>query len=288
MKFGSAARLVPCLLLCRLLLAQAPSVTGTKWVENWDETGKGREQLRKINGRWWSQDNREVFPPAKDGFFWTLDSKPGTCQFFHHRPIDLTRAESLHLWMTPQEVQAVLGQPNRTFGTDQHGFWYYYASNGTKLTVRFMGDGVLGEAKYVDIGEKSRPVASIEAELNGRNIYQLLAERARQKSYRQSPRAVSNYPSSGARRRGQPNVVALVATSADPTPPVAKRILPAEAYQAVRIGASREDVLRQLGEPNSRYAIADDQGTHESFTYELDTGETVVIRLIGGKVVNLR
>src|SRR5690348_6287112 len=166
------------LALCPVILAQAPHVTDTTTVN----AGKGQELLRKINGRWWTQDNREVYPPSNGGIFWELDSKPGVCRFFHHRPFQLSRAESLHLWMTKQEVEAVLGPPNRIFGTDNHAHWYYYASNGTKLDVRFMDDGVLGEAKYYAIGEISRPVASIERDLDGRDIFELLQERATKRS----------------------------------------------------------------------------------------------------------
>jgi hypothetical protein len=43
-----------------------------------------------------------------------------------------------------------------------------------------------------------------------------------------------------------------------------------------------------LGEPRSRYAITDDEGTRESFTYDLDNGEAVVIRLVDGKVTKVR
>jgi hypothetical protein len=274
----ASARICLSVFVCQALLAQTPVVTATKWVNNWEEKGKGREQLRKINGRWWSEDNREVHPPAKDGFFWTLDSKPGTCQFFHHRPFQLERAESLHLWMSPQAVEAVLGQPNRTLGTNEHGFWFYYAANGTELSVRFMGEAGLGEAKYVDLGEKSRSVASIESELSGRDIYKLLQERATTGS-----RPIS------ARRGVRPSVVTIGAVpvdQADPAPP--KRIVPANAFATLALGAPRQDVLSRLGEPSSRYAITDDEGSHESFTYDLDNGETVVIHLLAGKVTALR
>ena len=284
-----ARRLTVGLFACRLLLAQAPVVTDTHWVENWEEKGKGREQLRKINGRWWSEDNREVFPPAKDGFFWTLDSKPGTCRFFHHRPFQLSRAESIHLWMTPQEVEAALGQPNRTFGMDNHGFWYYYASNGTKLEVRFMGEGVVGEAKYIDIREKSSSVASIATELNGRDIYKLLAERATMRLRERPLDTAGSYPARGPHRRVQPSLVTVGSVPVDPAEPAPpKRIISAEAYRTVAIGATREDVVTLLGEPSSRYAMTGDDGTRESFTYDLDNGESVVIRLTGGKVTKVR
>lgn len=278
-------RLCPWLFVCQLLLAQAPVVTDTKWVENWEEKGTPREQLRKINGRWWSQDNREVQPPAQEGGFWTLDSKPGTCTFYHHRPFRLDRAESLHLWMTPQEVEAVLGQPNRTFGTNEHGFWSYYAANGTKLSVRFMGDAGLGEAKYEYLHEKSRPVASVESDLGGRDIYKVLADRAWKNNKEHLANKMNDFRVANSRRWVQPSIVTvdpIPIASADPTP--SKHIVPADAYAAIAVGITRDEVLTRLGEPSSRYTITDDTGTRESFTYDLDTGSAVVIRLLGGRV----
>ena len=291
------------LVICPGILAQ--TVTDTKWVENW-ETGKGKALLRKVNGRWWSQDNREVYPPSKDGFLWTLDSKPGVCQFYHHRPFQLSKAETLHLWMTRDEVEAALGQPNRTFGRDTYAFWYYYASNGTKLEVRFMGeDGVLGEATYKSIGEKSTPVASIERELNGQSIYKLLAERAgkrsdewlakkreenrieqaaRSEALRRGIRPVTTRPGS---RIAQPNLITM-ATVGQPIEPVEKRTISAEALSAITPGVTREDLLSKLGEPNGRYAITGDDGTTESFNYELTSGQAVLIRLLNGKVVKIQ
>jgi outer membrane protein assembly factor BamE (lipoprotein component of BamABCDE complex) len=287
--------------VCALAFGQAPTVTDTKWVD----AGKSKELLRKINGRWWSQDNREVSPPAKGGFFWVLDSKPGVCEFFHHRPFRMDRAESLHLWMTKDEVEAALGPPNRVFGTDGHGFWYYYASDGIKLEVRFM-DGVLGEAKYNAAGEKSWSVASIEREMNGRDIYKLMQERALERSKeRAAATRAENLAESAARnealrqghrpgssrlRGAQPNVVTVGSVPvphADPQP-APKRIVPAATLAAIAVGATRDDVLTQLGEPNARFAITGDEGTRESFTYDLDSGEAVVIRLLDGKVVKVR
>lgn len=284
----AGARLGSTVFLCQLILAQAPVVTDTKWVENWEEKGTPREQLRKINGRWWSRDNREVTPPAKDGGFWTLDSRPGTCRFFHHRPLQLARAESLHLFMTPQEVEAVLGQPNRTLGPYEHGFWFYYAANGTKLTVRFMGDG-LGEANYNDIGGKSRSVASIESELGGRNIYKVLADRAWKKNEDNLTSQMSSFRAAHSGRGAQPSVVTVDPVPVDRVDPApAKRIVSAETYSGIAVGAARQEVLSRLGEPSFRYAITDDDGTRESFTYDLDNGETVTIRLLAGKVTALR
>jgi hypothetical protein len=278
--------------VCLMVLAQAQQVTDTKLVDH--------EVLRKINGRWWSQDNREVYPPSKGGIFWELDSKPGVVEFVHHRPIQLNRAESLRLWLTPEDVQATLGPPNRIFGNDGHGFWYYYASNGTKLEIRFM-DGVLGEAKYSAIGEKSWPVASIERELAGRDIYKLLQERAVQKSdewlaTKREENRIDQAARSEALRRGlrpassgyrswgaQPSTV--VVGAAEPASPRKKTIISAKALSSVMPGTTREDVLSKLGDPSSRFAIAGDEGVRESFTYHLESGEAVVVRLVDGRVI---
>jgi hypothetical protein len=263
------ASLTHALRLCALLAVagsiSAQLVTDTKTVDS--ENGQP-ELLRKINGRWWSQDNREVTAPPSGGFFWVLDSKPGVCEFFHHRPFRLRRAESLHLWMTQQEVEAALGTPNRTLGRDQHAMWTYYASNGTKLVVRFMGGGVLGEAKFNSLEGKTWPVASVDQELAGRSIYTLLAERAR--SNQTTPRFRTVEP---------------VSTSF--SPPKEKRMVSAKAFDAVTAGMTRQDVLTQLGEPSSRFSIAGDDGVRETFTYDLDNGEAA-IRLVAGKVVKVR
>ncbi len=283
----SPSRVILCLCLGlasgAIVLAQPPHVTETKLVQG--EWGKGQELLRKINGRWWSQDNREVSPPAKGGFFWTLDSKPGVVQFFHHHPFQLDRAESLHLWMTPNEVEAALGPPNRIFGPDGHAFWYYYASNGTELSVRFMGEGVLGEAQYQTVGEKSQSVASIERELNGQSIYKLLAARATQSQ----PQPMSHPMPVRASRSAHPNMVTVqsVETSlpAEPTP---KRLVSAEAFAAIKPGATRQEVVDRLGKPTFGSAISGDEGTRESLTYYLESGEEVVVRLINGKVIQGR
>lgn len=265
-----------------VLLALVPAtfaqqVTDTKWVES----GKNqRELLRKINGRWWSQDNREVYPPSPGGFFWVLDSKPGVVDFYHHRPFRLDRAESLHLWMTQQDVEAMLGQPNRIFGRDSNARWYYYAANGTKVDLWFVAEGVLGEAKYTAVGEKSWPVASVERDLAGRNLFQLLAERARQRL------GNSSRPGANGFRASTPAVP--VARPTEPEVPAKKRIVSAEAFAAIAVGTGRDDLLNKLGEPSSRYAITDDDGTRESFTYDLDNGETVTVRLLNSKVVKMR
>jgi hypothetical protein len=279
----SLRRAAAILFVCYAAALQAQEVTATKTVENW-ESGKGRTVLRKINGRWWTEDNREVQPPGPGQVFWTPDSRPGTCTFYHHRPPQLARAESLHLFMSRQDVEVVLGQPNRTLGDDRgrgwHGFWCYYAGDGTKLSVRFMGDDGLGEAKYEYLLRTSRPVASVAADLGGRDIYKAMSERATQRDRQAYANKVSG------RQPRMTTASAVPLSQSDPTP--AKRIVSAEANSKLAVGATRGDVLARLGEPNSRYAITDDDGMRESFTYDLDSGETVVIHLVAGKVTALQ
>ncbi|HEX5230467.1 MAG TPA: hypothetical protein VFW44_22300 [Bryobacteraceae bacterium] len=285
----ATALLVLCGVLCDGAAAQAPVVTETKWVENWDEKGTPREQLRKINGRWWTQDNREVQPPGKGGGFWSIDSKPGTCTFYHHRPLEMSRAEVLHLFMSSQDVEAVLGQPNRTLGAGRQGFWFYYAADGTKLSVRFMGEDGLGQAKYEYVQGGSRAVASVAEDLGGRDIYKVLAERASQRVRERELGRSSEFRANGGRRGARPSVVTVdpvPVAAADPVP--VKRVISAEAFASVKVGAAREDVLTELGEPSSSYTISDDDGPRESFTYDLESGGSAVIRLAGGRVTEVR
>ncbi len=295
----AALRLYAFLALCPILLAQASikdsPVTETKRVENYIKAGGGTVLLRKINGRWWTPDNIQVNPPGKGGFFWTLVSDPGVVQFLHHRPFDLTRAESLHLWMTEDQVEAVLGQPNSIFGKSPHAFWSYFAADGTELSVRFMGDG-LGEAKYNKTGETSRPVASVESDLGGRDIYKLGAERAWKKvqeadeQRKQQFQADHPPPTAPNSRTIQPHgniVPPPAAAHLTPEAPTAKRIVPSDALAAIVPGATREDVLSKLGDPAFRSTITSDDGTRETFTYYGESGE-VILKLVNGKVTSVR
>lgn len=270
-------------------LAVAQEVTATQWVTNWETKGTPREQLRKINGRWWTEDNREVTPPGKDGGFWTIDSKPGTCTFYHHRPFQLSRAESLHLFMSREQVEALLGQPNRTLGDSRgrgwHGFWWYYAADGTKLSVRFAGEDGLGEAKYEYLHAKSQPVGSVAADLGGRDIYKVMADRASKRIQEHQAEKMSAFRAAHSGHGAQPGMVTRSAVPVAPAqPPPPKHIVSANAVTAITVGTARDDVLNRLGEPSSRYSISDDDGTHETFTYDLDSGGVVTIRFVGGKV----
>ena len=291
-------RTVPLGLLAFLLafpaFAQEPVVTATTWVDDWaDHQGKAR--LRKINERWWTDDNREVYPPGKKGVFWEIDSKKGVCTFHHHRPFDLTHSEWLHLWMTPDDVEQMLGEPNREFGPRGQGFWYYYGVDGTALRVRFMS-GELGEADF-DRRAKTWPVDSVKEELGGRSIYEVMAERATKKnSNSQRTRESQTTPVTSASHFGpsshaqQGSIIEISPSATDAAPPV-----PAEPIAAVTVSAlasvkmrmSRDDVLRALGKPSSRFSIAGSDGVTEYLSYQVEDGRKVTIRLLSGKVAQL-
>jgi len=277
--------------------AQEPVVTATIWVDDWTGHHKGKVLLRKINGRWWTDDNREVYAPGKKGVFWEVDSKPDTCLFHHHRPFDLTHAAWLHLWMTPDEVRQIFGEPNREFGERGQGFWYYYGLDGTALRVRFMS-GVLGEADY-DRGAKTWPVDSVKQELGGRSIYEVMAERATKKVDSSRPTRQSQQhtatPGTSASHVGrsshsQQASIIEVPSAADgppPAPPEAVSTITASALASVKIGMPREDVLRSLGKPTSRFSVAGSDGVNEYLSYQVEDGRKVTIRVLSGKVVEL-
>lgn len=265
----------------------AQTVTGTKLVS----AGKGKELLRKINGRWWTKDNREVYPPGKNGVFWEIDSKPGIVDFYHHRPFDLSRAELLHLFMTPAEIEGVLGPPNRIFKMGPAGgMWSYYAANGTRLALWLM-DGGLGKAEYEPLRGRKYSVASVANELNGHSIFHLMAQRAGKRSAEEQAQRVAEMrrlmpsprrtPAAGAG-----NVVEIPA-AVEPAPEPKRQVVSAGALAAIRIGISRADVLAALGEPSARYSITGGDETRETFRYHLPGGEPVGIRLVEGSVTRV-
>jgi len=290
--------MVPLGLLAFLLalpaFAQEPVVTATTWVDDWADH-KGKARLRKINERWWTDDNREVYPPGKKGVFWEIDSKKGVCTFHHHRPFDLTHSEWLHLWMTPDDVEQMLGEPNREFGPRGQGFWYYYGVDGTALRVRFMS-GELGEADF-DRRAKTWPVDSVKEELAGRSIYEVMAERATKKnSNSQRTRESQTAPVTSASHLGrssqsqQGSIIEISPSATDAAPPVPAEPIAAttvSALASVKMRMSRDDVLRALGKPSSRFSIAGSGAATEYLSFQVEDGRKVTIGLLSGRVAQL-
>ena len=247
---------------------QAPVVTATQWV---NVGSKDRELLRKINGRWWTQDNRLVYPPSQGGMiaFWEVSSKPGVVEFYHHRAFDVRRAEQLRLFMKPDEVEAMFGPPNRRFPmrSARGGKWYYQGADGTILDLWFLGDDELGEAKYILPNNTERPVGSIEQELAGRSIFSVMAQRGGGGG---SSRTITE--------------VAMPNTSV----PVVKRIVANAAIDAVKVGMGREEVVEKLGAPTYKSAITGGNGFIETYSYFVDENTQVSIQLLNGKVTRVR
>lgn len=276
---------VVCLAACFLVdtaAAQPPVVTATKWVS----TGRDHKQLlRKINGRWWTEDDRLVSPPSQSGAagFWTIDSKVGVCVFYHHRPFDIRRSGLVHLWMTPAEVEPLLGPPNRRFPmrSEKGGMWYYFAPVGTALQLWFMERDELGQAEYLLPGGGKQPVPSFARELNGESIFKLSARRATQLA--QQERA-SHSPSQRAR---SPQSIPIPPATG-PDKPVRKSIVSKSALDSIQLGTTRDVVLTQLGEPTYRSSISGDEGLKETFTYHLDESTPATIRLLNGMVAQVR
>lgn len=234
------------------------------------------QRVRKINGRWWSDDNRQLTKPKGGDFIWWITGD-APAEFFHHRPVDLDRAESLHLFMDRDAVRALLGDPNASF--EKIGIWTYYAENGSELSLRFFNDE-LGEATYrhSDYGVSGRPVQSIAQELNGRSIFAVNAERASQRISSES----------SARRRGSSPTAAVTVTESHvsaPTPP-ARRIAK-ELIDSIHEGMSRADVVAKLGDPTGGLRIGGGGNDSENLTYALDPAGQAAVSFKGGSVVRV-
>jgi hypothetical protein len=263
-----------------LLWAQEPVVTATKEVR----VGRNqREVLRKINGRWWTRDNRLVNPPKdQKGFgIWVVDSKPGVCPFEHHQPFDTRRGEQLQLWLTRDSIVGAFGRPTRRC-LDQDGgsgFWYYHDSDGTILQLRFFPPGELAEANYLLPGGDRAPVAALEQQRGGESIYHLSAQRAGERRRASGPD--SRY-STRSRSGGGGSAPPPIPQATEPERPARRTVITAESLAEIEAGASREQVIGQLGEPSLRSAFTGDEGVRETLTYHLQNGQAVAIRFLNG------
>jgi hypothetical protein len=263
-----------------LLWAQEPVVTATKEVR----VGRNqRETLRKINGRWWTRDNRLVNPPKSQGGFgiWVVDSKPGVCPFEHHVPFDTRRGEQLQLWLTRDSIAAAFGRPTRRCLDEEggSGFWYYHDSDGTILQLRFFSPGELAEANYLLPTGQRIPVAALEQQRGGESIYRLSAQRAgeRRRAGQPASRSASRSRSGGGGGTPPP-----IPQAREPERPARRTVITAEALAAVAAGASKEQVIQQLGEPSSQSSLTGDEGVRETLSYHLADGQAVAIRFLNG------
>lgn len=248
----------------------------------------GRIQtVRKINGRWWSPDNRQM-TPDKGGFIWWIGSERNRAYtFHHHRPVQLQLAESLHLFISPAAVKDLLGEPNESTKHEQgSGSWMYYAENGTALYVQFIRDE-LTEARYErpEYGVKGKQVQSIARELDGRDIFKILADRAWQQ----------HSPTEYAKFHGQTpptppqNIHSRTVTVSDTSTQAAapRKRIASDLADSVKVGMTRADVVQILGEPSGGMHISGGESDTETMTYALDPSGTISLDMEKGKVARI-
>jgi hypothetical protein len=275
-----------------LLIAAAAShgqkVTATAKVEI-----DGRvETVRKINGRWWATDNRQL-TPTKQGFIWWISSEKGHgWDFHHHRPVRLELAESLHLFMDPGSVESVLGEPNQTAPVhegrgEDSPMWYYYAENGTALFVRFIRNQ-LADARYerADFGVHGKPVETVAQELGGRNIFKIMADQAAEQNSKAHPlrgRAPSPRPT-GSRSSGS---ITVVTTAQADAPRQDRPRIPQDKADGIKEGMTRAEVVKIMGEASGGLSVAGAEVEFETLTYALDPSGEIAVRLEKGKVVKI-
>jgi len=85
-----------------------------------------------------------------------------------------------------------------------------------------------------------------------------------------------------------PVVLPAVAVAALPEKPEARKVKE-ESVRDVAEGMDRERLLASLGEPQSVSAITGlEGGTRETLTYELESGRTLVVKLVAGKVQSVQ
>lgn len=65
---------------------------------------------KRIDGRWWTKDNREVV--RTESGIYRVAARDPNYRLYHLRPMDPAKANQLHLYMTPDQVMDVLGNPN--------------------------------------------------------------------------------------------------------------------------------------------------------------------------------
>src|SRR5262245_4312186 len=168
------------LLLALPLLAQDGAVvTQTMRIE----IDKRIHTARQINGRWWSEDNREL---AKTNVGWLWQVSGGNAwqlvRFDHHRPVDPNKVSQVTRSMGPDQVRAILGPPNSVFPNDkpaQQQMWDYYGLGGYKLSIHFSssGSGIFSANYQPTAGAKPQDVPHLVFRVNGKSAQESFEER---------------------------------------------------------------------------------------------------------------
>jgi hypothetical protein len=231
---------------------------------------------RKINGRWWSPDNRELIQTSEK-WLWSIGGGNARhlVRWDHHRPMDMTRVAALDRSMGPAQVHSVLGQPNSVFPSDRpetEQSWDYYGSDGYKLSIHFSssGDGIFTASYQPDPHTLPKDVAHLAFRFQGKTASEMFAER------KSRPRT---------EKVAAPPQVTIPSAPAPPPAPVRK--VSAALVGTVTPGLTRARVIEILGEPASRMAIAGGDQARETLRYQTETSSVAIV-LIDGKVVEIR
>jgi hypothetical protein len=176
------------LLFAQPLLAQDGAVvTQTMRIE----IDKRIHTARQINGRWWSEDNREL-TRTNVGWLWNVSGGNAwqLVRFDHHRPVDPSRVNQVNRSMGPEQVKAILGPPNSVFPSDKPAaqqMWDYYGVGGYKLSIHFSSSGGIFTASFQsDAASKPRDVPHLVLRVNGKSAQESFEEQ-KAKPQRQVP-----------------------------------------------------------------------------------------------------
>ena len=297
-------------LLCGILaaasLAAQPGahVTDTMRIE----IDKRIHTARKINGRWWSEDNRQL-SRTNVGWLWTISGGNAwkLVRFDHHYPVDPSKVELLDRSMGPDQVRSILGSPNSVFPSDrpeQEQHWDYYGANGYKLAIMFGSSGGIFTADYEpDAHSMPKDVPHLAFRFNGKTAREAHEEarqpwttpgkeqtpdqlRAQVKAQIEQSRAdmAQKRAEMEQRRSGKTVEVSHVAPS---KPLVPARRITADEIKSVTTGMPRTDVIKLLGDPMTMFTISGDDGARETLMYATAEGPNVSVVLLNGKVAQV-
>ncbi len=259
------------------------------------------QTVRKINGRYWSPDNREL-SRTNTNWLWSISGGNAIhlVRFDHHRPLDPARVALVDRSMGPDQVRGVLGPPNSVFPSDrpeQQQHWDYYGSGGYKLSIQFAstGTGIFNASYCPDAKSMPQDVPHLAFRFEGKTARERMAEPPPASTAgTHAERVAQMRERMAARRAGVTSGPAPTSTTVvsadvmrDSTPPPPTRKVTDAELQTLVVGMPRAKVIEVLGEPVSGFSIAGSEGTRETLEYSHERGTRVRVVLVAGKVAEL-
>jgi hypothetical protein len=182
--------LSPLLFAVQLLGQPGGVVTQTMRIE----IDKRMHTARKINGRWWSEDNREL-SRTNVGWLWNVSGGNAwhLVRFDHHRPVDAAKINQVDRSMGPDQVRAILGPPNSVFPSDKPAaqqIWNYYGDGGYKLSIHFNssgGGGIFNATFEPDANSMPKDVPHLAFRFNGKSAQESFEDHKKNRPQRQTP-----------------------------------------------------------------------------------------------------